>query len=313
MRSVLSFIPATFLCRAGILCVALMFSAPGAIAQHAVTMWQVTGESNRMFLLGSVHLLRAKDHPLPEAIHAAYDEADVLIMEMDMDDVDPIEAQSLITELGLIQDGDTLSNVMGPGAWREAEDLASRIDIPLAMLASSKPWLAAILVEQLMLTRIGFDPALGIESHLAAKAAEDNKDIHGLETIRQQLEFLDNMSLDSQRALLLQSLEESLDLEEIMDDLIHAWRHGDVDFMEANMLKDIQNHEELYKTIVVDRNLDWVEQLTKLLQDKQDYLVVVGALHLIGDQGVPTLLEQRGYSVVQVGADGIRQDRQESL
>jgi uncharacterized protein len=79
--------------------------------------------------------------------------------------------------------------------------------------------------------------------------------------------------------------------------------------MEANMLKDIQNHEELYKTIVVNRNLDWVEQLTELLQDEQNYLVVVGALHLIGDQGVPTLLEQRGYSVVQVGADGISADR----
>lgn len=309
MRSVLTFLRTTFRCRAGVLCLALMFSAPAAIAQHAVTMWQVTGESNRLFLLGSVHLLRAEDHPLPSAIHAAYDEADVLIMEMDMDDVDPIEAQSLITELGLIQDGGTLSDVMGPHAWRDAEDLASRIDIPLAMLSGSKPWLAAIVVEQLMLTRIGFDQALGIESHLAAKAAEDRKEIHGLETIRQQLEFLDNMSLDSQRALLLQSLEESLDLEEIMDELIHAWRHGDVDFMEVNMLKDMQNHAELYKTIVVDRNLDWVAQLTELLQDQDDYLVVVGALHLIGEQGVPTLLEQRGYPVEQVGAEGIRNDR----
>lgn len=309
MRSVLTYLTTNLRCRAGALCLALIFSAPGAFAQHAVTLWQVTGETNRLFLLGSVHLLRAEDHPLPAAIHAAYDEADVLIMEMDMDDVDPIEAQSLITELGLIQNGGTLSDVMGPQAWREAEELASRINIPLAMLASSKPWLAAIVIEQLMLTRIGFDQALGIESHLAAKAAEDNKAIHGLETIRQQLEFLDNMSLDSQRTLLLQSLEESLDLEVIMDDLIRAWRHGDIDFMEANMLKDIQSHAELYKTIVVDRNLNWVEQLTERLQDQDDYLVVVGALHLIGDQGVPTLLEQRGYSVVQVGAEGIREDR----
>ncbi|MEX0975629.1 MAG: TraB/GumN family protein [Woeseia sp.] len=305
----MTFVRTTFRCRAAVLFLALTFSAPGAIAEHAVTMWQITGESNRMFLLGSVHLLRAEDHPLPSAIHAAYDEADVLIMEMDMDDVDPIEAQSLITELGLIQDGETLSDVMGPHAWREAEELASRINIPLAMLSSSKPWLAAIVVEQLMLTRIGFDQALGIESYLAEKAVADGKEINGLETIRQQLEFLDNLALDSQRALLLQSLEESLDLEEIMDDLIHAWRHGDIDFLEVNMLQEMQSHAELYKTIVVDRNLDWVEQLTKLLQDQRDYLVVVGALHLIGEQGVPTLLEQRGFQVVQVGAEGINADR----
>ncbi|HUD96818.1 MAG TPA: TraB/GumN family protein [Woeseiaceae bacterium] len=279
---------------------ALTCAAPAAFAEHPVSMWQVDGASNRIFLLGSVHLLRAEDHPLPSAIYTAYDQADALVMEMDMDDVDPFEAQALISELGLLADGDTLSEVMGPGAWKEAELLASRVNIPLEMLASSKPWLAAIVIEQLMLTRIGFDAALGIESHLAGKAGGDGKEIRGLETIREQLEILDNMSLDSQRALLLQSLEESIDLAAIMDDLVAAWRHGDIDFMETNMLGDIQKYPELYKTIVVDRNLDWVEQLTELLQDPHDYLVIVGALHLIGDQGVPALLTRRGFDVVQM-------------
>lgn len=285
---------------AGAMFLALACAAPAAFAEHPVSMWQVDGANNRIFLLGSVHLLRAEDHPLPAAIYAAYDQADALVMEMDMDDVDPFEAQALITELGLLADGDTLSEVMGPSAWKEAELLASRVNIPLDMLVSSKPWLAAIVIEQLMLTRIGFDPALGIESHLAGKAGSDSKEIHGLETIREQLEFLDNMSLESQRALLLQSLEESIDLEAIMDDLITAWRHGDIDFMETNMLGEIQKYPELYKTIVVDRNLDWVEQVAELLRDPHDYLVVVGALHLIGDQGVPALLTRRGFDVVQM-------------
>lgn len=278
----------------------LLLGAGAAYAGHPVSMWQVDGGKNRVFLLGSVHLLRAGDHPIPPVIYSAYEEAETLIMEMDMDDVDMIEAQALITELGLIQEGGSLREMMGPGAWSEAEKLASRADIPLAMLASSKPWLAAITVEQLMLTRIGFDPSYGIESHMADRAAADKKEILGLETVRQQLEFLDNMSLDSQRALLLQSLEESIDLEAIMDELVDAWRHGDIQFLENNMLEEIREHPELYETIVVERNRDWVIQIEELLGSGDDYLVIVGALHLIGEQGVPALLSGRGYDVAQM-------------
>lgn len=287
------------------LCLLWLLCAVTARADHPVSMWQVDGGENRVFLLGSVHLLRAADHPIPPVIYAAYEEAETLIMEMDMDDVDMIEAQALIAELGLIQDGGTLPELMGPGAWSEAEALAARANIPLSMLASSKPWLAAITIEQLMLTRIGFDPSYGIESHMADRATADEKEIHGLESVRQQLEFLDNMSLDSQRALLLQSLEESVDIEAIMDELVDAWRHGDVGFLERNMLKEIREHAELYQTIVVERNEDWVGQIEELLGTADDYLVIVGALHLIGDEGVPALLTGRGHDVAQMQqADG---------
>ena len=281
------------------LCLLLLLGAV-ARADHPVSMWRVEGGDNEVFLLGSVHLLRSGDHPIPSVIYSAYEEAETLIMEMDMDDVDVIEAQALITELGLIRDGNTLRDLMGPGGWAQAEALAARADLPLAMLAGSKPWLAAITVEQLMLTRIGFDPAYGIESHMADRAAADEKEILGLESMRQQLEFLDNMSLESQRALLLQSLEESADLGTIMDELVAAWRHGDVEFLEQNMLAQIRRHPELFETIVVERNRDWVARIEELLGERDDYLMIVGALHLIGDEGVPALLTGRGHDVTQM-------------
>jgi uncharacterized protein YbaP (TraB family) len=37
-----------------------------------------------------------------------------------------------------------------------------------------------------------------------------------------------------------------------------------------------------------------------LLGHSDDYLVIVGALHLIGEQGVPALLSGRGYDVAQM-------------
>ncbi len=275
-------------------------SASADQANHPVTMWQINGDHNRVYLLGSVHLLRAADHPLPAIIDSVYKDAELIIMEMDVDDVDPIEAQKLVTELGLIKDDRSLSDLMGPNLYAEAEAFAANVDIPLAMLASSEPWLAAVTVEQLMLTRIGFNPKYGIENYLASKAATDRKEIIGLETVRQQLEFLDHMTLDAQRSLLLQSLKESNEIATIMDELVHAWRYGDLDFLEREMLAEMRGYPELYKTIVVDRNRKWVDKIDTRLSDKDDYLVVVGALHLIGDEGVPGLLAERGHEVVQM-------------
>jgi hypothetical protein len=275
-------------------------AAPADGTGHPVTMWQIDGAHNRVYLLGSVHLLRAADHPLPSIIDRVYSDAEMLIMEMDVDDVDPIEAQKLVTELGLIKDDRSLADLMGPNLYAEAEAFAANVDIPLAMLAGSEPWLAAVTVEQLMLNRIGFNPKYGIENHLASKAATDQKDIIGLETVRQQLEFLDHMTLDAQRSLLIQSLKESNEIGTIMDELVNAWRYGDLDFLEREMLAEMREYPELYKTIVVDRNRSWVEKIDIWLDDRDDYLIVVGALHLIGGDGVPALLAQRGHEVTQM-------------
>ena len=279
---------------------AVLLSLLAAAAQaHPVSLWRLDGQENRVYLLGSVHLLRPEDYPLPEVVYEAYEDAEVLIMELDVDDVDPAEAQAVISQLGMIEDG-SLSELMGPEAYAEAQAYAERANIPLALLENSEPWLAAITVEQLMLTRIGFNPDFGIESTLATKAAEDGKEILGLETVRQQLELLDGLSLGAQRALLLQSLEESLEIQQLMDDLIHAWRHGDVEFLEGVMLDGIEKHPELYRAVVAERNRGWFARIVELLADSEDYLVVVGALHLIGEDGLPALLDENGYRVVQL-------------
>ena len=76
-------------------------------------MWQIDGETNRIYLLGSVHLLREQDHPIPDAIYTAYDEVDLLVMELDMDDIDPIATQTMINDLGMIKGGESLSDLMG--------------------------------------------------------------------------------------------------------------------------------------------------------------------------------------------------------
>lgn len=267
---------------------------------HPVTMWLAEGNHNRVYILGSVHLLRREDHPLPKVMDAAYDDAEALIMELDMDDLDAAALQASTNQLGVIQDERTLRDYMGDRLYQQAAEAAGAMDIPFDMLSKTEPWFAAITVEQLALMRIGFNPLYGIEMHMTMKATQDGKTVDGLETVEEQLALLDGLSIEAQNNLLLQTLAEGSNIEEFMDNMIRAWRIGDIDYMEDTILSDMAQYPELYKSIVVDRNRRWVGAIEELLDDDDDYLIVVGALHLIGDDGVPALLSNRGVRIGQL-------------
>ena len=279
-----------------LLCPVLALAESG----HPLTLWLAEGESNRVYLLGSVHLLRREDHPLPDAIDTAYDDAETIFMELDMDDIDAVAMQATVTRLGVLDDGRTLRDLMGESLYAKAETTAAKIDIPLELLAQSEPWLAAITIEQMILARIGFEPRYGIEMHFSTRAAEDGKPILGFETFEEQLAFLDGLSIEAQRELLLQTLAEGQDIETLMDDVIEAWRLGDTHYLETTILADFAQYPELHDRIVTERNHRWVERIDGLLDDDQDYLVIVGALHLVGEEGLPALLTRRGFEIRQM-------------
>jgi len=283
-----------------ILLVLLSWSARADTESHPVTLWRAQGVSNSVYLLGSIHLLRAEDHPLPSIIDAAYEDAEVLVMELDMDDLDAAATQRLFNENGILRDGTTLRDLMGEQLYQRAAIAAEANDIPIDLLAKSEPWLAAITVEMMALYRIGFDPKLGVELHMTSLAVKDGKPIEGLEAMEEQLAFLDGLSLDAQRYMLLQALEDSATMRESIDEMIHAWRYGDTEFLESELLDSVAKHEELSDALVTNRNRRWVSKIDEFLDDPDDYLVIVGALHLVGKAGVPNLLAEKGVTIRQL-------------
>jgi uncharacterized protein YbaP (TraB family) len=217
-----------------------------------------------------------------------------------MDDLDPVRTQAAFNRAGVMTDGTTLRELMGEEHYRAAEEAAAVIDVPLDMLANSEPWLAAITVELMMLYRLGFDPMLGVEMTMTQRATADGKPIEGLETVDEQLGFLDGLPLEAQREMLLQTLLQSAATSESVDALIDAWRRGNTALLEAELLEGIEEQADLHETLIVARNRRWAETITRWLDAEQDYLVVVGALHLVGDDGVPSLLGRAGYEIQQL-------------
>jgi len=278
----------------------VLLAVAGSAAADPLPLWQVDGVRNSVFLLGSIHVLRDEDHPLPARMLEAYNEAEIVYMEIDMDDIDPVATLTLTKQLGVLEDGVSLSDLLGPEATAVATRDAGALNIPLDLLQRSEPWLAAMTVEQMLLMRQGFSAQMGVEMSVAALAQRDAKPVEGFETLEQQIGFLDGLSLDAQRNMLLQVLATNVDDTQLIDSMVNAWRHGDLDYFEAMLDEEREASPEIYEKIVVERNSRWVDAIDDMLYDDVDYLVVVGALHMIGEDGVPTQLRERGFPVNQI-------------
>ncbi len=262
-------------------------------------LWEVSGKTNRVYLLGSVHMLRKHDYPLPAAMEAAYDDAERLLMELDMDDLDPVALQALMTRLGTIADGGRLRDLMGETDWRRAATDARAIGLDLATLDAVEPWLAAMTVVNMEMARQGFRAEDGIEMHFTRRAGADGKPIEGLETIAEQFGLFDALPLSVQKRFLLKSLDDAAAMANEAETLIDAWKRADLAAMQAEMADGFEGLPALYDVLVAKRNRAWVVTLESLLDEKDDYLVIVGALHLVGEDSVVRLLRERGLTVRQ--------------
>ncbi len=279
----------------------MLLTAVSALATPASaegpSIWEYQGATGTVLLLGSVHVLRQQDYPLPASVDSAYAAADTLVMEIDTSSLDPLSAQMLITGMGSLEPGRSMSSVMGQRDFDRASRLASEIGIDLALMQQFEPWFAALTIMNLQMMRMGFNPQIGLESHLSGQAARDGKPIVGLETMEFQLQLFDAMPERVQSDLLLQTLEEAGTMEKEMDAMIRAWRAGDAAALARIMGENFAEYPDVYEALVTRRNRDWAGQIVEMADRPGTHLVVVGALHLVGKDSLIRMLEQKGRRV----------------
>ena len=261
-------------------------------------VWSLKGKTNTVYLLGSVHFLKAEEK-LPAAADAAYSDAEKLVMEIDLDDLDLAEMQQTMLELGMLPADQSLEERLGADAYAQVASQARDLGLEPALLNRFRPWLAALTLAQLHFVKMGLDASSGVEQRLAARARVDGKPIAGLETPRQQFGLLASLPEQQQREFLLYSVEDTERATREIDELLAAWRRGDADALAALLSEGFDQYPDLYRPLTVDRNRKWIAELEDLLDDADDYLVVVGALHLVGDDSVVELLQKKGHKVTQ--------------
>lgn len=301
-----------------VVALSLMVSAPadtGATAAAAPApanapvplMWSACDADNCLYLLGSFHLLKPGDYPLSGDVDRAFADAERVVFEVPPQEMQSPELQQRMLAAAMRTDGKPLGSELAPelnaklDAWLKANEAAlAKQGLAPAMFQMFKPWFAGLLVSMTGMAQQGMQAELGLDRHFMERAGKDGKPVSGLESGASQIELLSGMTPEEQRQMLEESLDSIAKGGEETRRLHDAWRRGDVDTLLAGTIEEMRkSYPRLYQAINVERNNAWVPKLEERLKAEgdDDHLVVVGAMHLLGPDGVVEQLRAKGYKV----------------
>jgi uncharacterized protein YbaP (TraB family) len=279
-------------------------TAPQAAAAPArPPLWKVTSDDGAGagvgtgYLLGSIHLARERDHPLPASIDRAFAEADVVVFELDLD-------QTVVNAFGLLiagyyQDDRTLQSALSEETWALLEENQDALPMPLSFLAKAKPWLLALMLSIGDLEASGFSAEVGIDQMLFRRAKDADKPRVALETVVDQVAFFDGLTAREQELFLLQTLTEREETAAQADEIAALWERGDTEGLAEVFEEGDEEFPAVREKLLIERNRRWVPRIEELLRQHGTVLVVVGTAHLVGEDSVVDLLRDAGYEVTQ--------------
>ena len=282
----------------------LAVAAPAWATPPVPLLWKVSKGRHTLYLLGSFHLLTAQDYPLSPDVDAAFADAEQVVLELSGDELQsPALGQAMLAAAQLPA-GQTLQQRIDAKTWASLQAYAQAHNLPIDLFAHLEPWLVATTISVQEMTAQGLDPQLGLDLHFIQLARQAGKPVSGLERGQDQVAMLDGMSAEEQRQYLADTLDDAGATGEREAQRLHAaWRAGDVQTLRDGLAADMKReYPALYQRINVARNDAWLPKLEARLEGPggDDTLVVVGALHLLGPDGVVEKLRARGYAVERI-------------
>jgi uncharacterized protein YbaP (TraB family) len=286
---------------ARVLLALLLLVSPLYSAPPRNLIWKATGGGPAVvYFVGSVHVLTKDYYPLNPALEDAFRDASLLVEEADFRDLLSPDSQLTLLTRGMLPQGQSLQKVLSPGTYAAVSKRLANLGMPIGPLQRFKPWLLALTLMSTEWRSAGFDPALGLDKHFYDRATADGKEIRALETVDYQISRFDQLTMDEQDHLLMESLNE-LDTEQgNITTLADAWRAGDAPAVERVVLKAVKDDPQMYQRLLVERNRNWLPVLESFFDRRGTTFVVVGAAHLVGPDGLLALLKAKGYRLEQL-------------
>ncbi|MEZ6960889.1 MULTISPECIES: TraB/GumN family protein [unclassified Aeromonas] len=270
--------------------------------------YRVSKGDEQHWLMGSIHAGKPTLYPLPEPVERAWQQSRALVMEVDMNSISQEQWQGMAS-LTQLNDGKSLKEYLPAELYQRTLMAGIRYGLDEATLSPLRPWFAAITLTQAAMAKTGFDSQLGIDQHFAGLAAKEGKPVVGFETLLEQLGYLASVG-DNQTLMLASTLDELPMLENAFTAVMKAWQQGDEATL-INLLKEemappaLQSWME--QTLLAERNRNWLKKWPSLPNES---FIVVGALHLYGEQGLLAQLEQQGWRITPLTQPTVTQGAQ---
>jgi hypothetical protein len=268
-----------------------------------VFLWKIEppfSSSKKIYLLGSVHVGNPSFYPLDPVIEEAYRKSDVLAVEVNTVAVPLAEAMEVVFSHAKLPPGEKIYNSLSANVWNKLILALEKYQVPVETVLTLKPWFAAITLSILRVVEQGYSTDFGIDKYFVKKG---DKVVIELESINYQLGLFDGMSAELQELLLLDAIEGSLQSGGDLKEALKAWSAGDGRAMHQAMFKDLQTHPEflpIYKRLIIDRNYAMADVIEASLINLDSLFVVVGAGHVVGEEGLAAIFEKKGYKVRQL-------------
>lgn len=268
-----------------------------SISFAETSVWHISKNGNDLYLGGTIHVLRKDDYPLPVEFQQAYKKSDKLVFETNIEMSQSPEFANKIAQMFTYPAGQSVKNTLNANTLKQLKKHLVDRHIPVESLFRYKPAMIAIVLSIVEYKSMGM-VEVGVDQFFHTKAKQAGKPIGELETVDAQLNFLLNMGKGHENELIMSTINDIGKIKSLMAVIKLAWLKGDENAMAkvtiAEMMRDTP---DIYQSLLVTRNNNWMPQIERMLTDKPVEMVLVGALHLVGKDGLLQQLRNRGYTV----------------
>lgn len=282
----------------------LFLMACQALAAERGALFKVSGQANTLYLYGTIHAGKPDYYPLEPRIAKALAGAPVLALEVDVAN-DPAAVQAAFSQHGLFPAGSPAYAGLAAGRRQRLEAALKQQGVDPAAVAQLKPWMLVMMLALADVAKLGYDPALGVDLHLA-RLARGKARISELESVQYQAALMDRMPIEMQWTLLEETLEHIASGRQLREAraLFAAYEHADRKALEGIAQRiegdDSVSGKFVREVMLVERNGPMADKVAKLLARENNAVVAIGLMHLLGKEGVPELLRKRGLQVERV-------------
>lgn len=266
-------------------------------------LYKLSLKENTVYVLGSIHLAKPELYPLDKAIIKAYDNSDVLVVEVDPSSEESVSLmEKVILDSGRYPPGISLQTQLSEKTYQSLLAYAKERGLSMDAMQSMKPWVLMLQLTVTEMMRLGYSPELGIDEYFLNKAKSEKKPIVELETAAEQMALLSKDDEAFQDKLLLYTLESMRELEPLLQRMFVSWKKGESDALEEIISLPVHEDpslQKIYDALITKRNHKMSEKIEGFLKSDNNYFVVVGSGHVVGEDGIVSLLSKKGYVITQ--------------
>lgn len=273
-----------------------------SVRSNRYFFWEASSSTNKIYILGSIHLAKKDMYPLSREIESAFERSDVLALEVNLAEINELEVAALTLTKAIYRDGSTLESRLSNRTYQLTKKRLSDLGMDIRMFNIYQPWFLAVTLTVQALMDLGFNPEWGVDKYFLNKAVNSAKKVTGIETIESQLSLFHSLPPELQELFLLSSLVDIEAIEKYMDTLLSAWKSGNMRRLEVILKRGLDEYPELqpfYDRVFYQRNKNMADAIEDYLASGKLYFVVVGAGHLVGSEGIIQILQNRGYFLRQ--------------